>query len=181
MSKLAEANTNVMPGENTVKIRRIVTGHDAEGKAIILEDEICPNRFAMGGNPNFVDTEIWHLDDVSGDNSADYKDPATQFGFVPPLKGNICRFLEIPPDSTLGTDDGEEVKPLFHRTASLDYAVVISGEILAVMDGAEMVMKAGDIMVQRGTIHAWSNKTDKPCLMLFVLCGTDPIPGLEVL
>ena len=181
MSKLAEANANVKPGAETVQIRRIVTGHNDKGEAIILEDSVCPNRFAMGGNSEFVDTEIWHLDETSNDNAKEYSDPATAFGFTPPRNGNICRFLEIPPDSTLGTDDGEEVKPLFHRTASVDYAVVISGEIIAVMDGDQTVMKAGDIMVQRGTIHAWSNKTDKPCLMLFVLCGADPIPGLPVL
>ena len=181
MSKLAEANTNINPGVDTIKIRRIVTGHNADGKAIILEDQICPNRFVMGGNPDFIDTEIWHLDENSSDNAAEYSDPATAFGFTPPKNGNICRFLEIPPDSTLGTADGEPVKPLYHRTASIDYAIVLQGEIVCVMDGEEAAMKAGDIMVQRGTIHAWSNRTEEPCLMLFVLCGAEPIEGLPVL
>ena len=88
-------------------------------------------------------------------------------------------YWKIPPDKALG--DGEEAKPLFHRTASLDYAFVIKGEIHAVLDGGEKLMKAGDILVQRGTIHAWSNRSSEPCLMLFVLCGADEIEGLPVL
>ena len=138
-----------------------------------------PQQIRNGRKSFFVDTEIWKMDATPQSNDVPYEDPAGEFTFVPPQHGNICRILEIPPDKALG--DGEEAKPLFHRTASLDYAFVIKGEIHAVLDGGEKLMKAGDILVQRGTIHAWSNRSSEPCLMLFVLCGADEIEGLPVL
>ena len=181
MANLAEAKKDMKPGENTTGIRRIVTGHDPDGKAIVIEDRICPNRFVMGDNPLFVDNEIWKIEESPTSNEGEMRDPASSFTFVPPAEGNVCRVLEIPPDSALNPNGGNEIKPLFHRTASTDYAYVMRGEIVAVMDGAEVSMHEGDIMIQRGTIHAWSNRSEKPCLMLFVLCGARPIPGLEIL
>ncbi|MBQ5952347.1 MAG: cupin domain-containing protein [Lachnospiraceae bacterium] len=181
MGDLAKAS-NMAPAPETTGIRRIITTHRPDGEAVIAEDRICPNRFVMGGNPLFVDNEIWKIEQQPASNAGDPVDPATSFTFVPPAGGNVCRILEIPPDTTLGTDgEGNPVKPLFHRTASTDYAVVLRGEITAVLDKQETVMRAGDIMVQRGSIHAWSNRTNEQCLMLFVLCGAEPIEGLPIM
>ena len=66
-----------------------------------------------------------------------------------------------------------------HRTASLDYAMVLKGEIYAVLEDDELLMKEGDILIQRVTIHAWSNRSEEPCVILFVLCGSDSTPGFE--
>ena len=69
--------------------------------------------------------------------------------------------------------------PMMHRTASLDYAVILEGEVWAVIDGGETLMKKGDVLIQRGTIHAWSNRSDKPCTILFVLSNAKRAPGME--
>lgn len=182
MASQTSANTAVKPDPSTTPIRRIITGHNEKGEAVVLEDRICPNRFCMGGNPYFIDNEIWKMETLPNDNSGEMTDPATSFTFVPPVGGNICRILELSPDATLGTDEnGDPLRPLNHRTASTDYAIVLKGEIVGIMGNTEITMHEGDIMVQRGTIHAWSNRTSKPCLMLFVLCGAEPIEGLPVL
>lgn len=177
---------DIKPAPHTQKFRRIVTGHDENNTAIFLEDQLCPNRFATGGCETFVINELWKMDQTPGgekmgcDNVAPYTDPATSFTLNPPACGNVFRIIEFPPDGELGMkEDGvTPEEPIMHRTPSVDYAVILKGECYAVMDGGETLMKEGDVLIQRGTIHAWSNRSDKPCLILFVLCGADAIPGL---
>ena len=175
MANETSADISVKPSEKVTKFRRIITGHDASGKAVFVEDKICGNAFCMGGNPDFVSTEIWRECQTPADNSQEYRDPATVFELHPPKSGNVFRILEIPPLHT----DGSMSAPLAHRTPSLDYAVVLKGEGVAILeDGVETVMKAGDILIQRGTVHAWDNRSDEPVVILFVLCGAENIPGL---
>lgn len=91
-------------------------------------------------------------------------------GLAPPGGGSILRTVEFPPDRyRLGRPDGPS--DLTHTTPSLDYAVVLSGEIWAVLDDEERLMMPGDVLIQRGTRHAWSNRTDQPSIVLFVLIG----------
>ena len=65
--------------------------------------------------------------------------------------------------------------PGFHKTATIDYAIVLSGEIYALMDEGEVLLKAGDVLIQRGTSHAWSNRTEQPCCIAFVLIDAEPV------
>lgn len=137
----------VQPAASTQKFRRIITGHNEAGKAVIIEDEICPNRFACGGVETFVTNEMWRMSETPADNSGDYEDEAANFALNPPAGGNVFRLLEIPPDTDLGTDEnGNPYPPDLHRTASIDYAFVVSGEVYAVLDdGVETLMKAGTL------------------------------------
>lgn len=187
MADQTEIHGNVQPAENTVKVRRIVTGHTPDKKAIFVEDKICPNRFATGGVPTFVINELWRMEKIPGNNEEEYKDPATKFTLNPPHNGNVFRIIQFPPNSELGMkDDGvTPEEPTMHRTASVDYAYIIKGEVYAVMDNedgeppVEKLMKEGDVLIQRGTIHAWSNRSDKPVIILFVLNGAEATPGLS--
>ena len=177
--KQTSARSDVKISENTQKFRRIITGHDAKGEAIFIDDAICPNRFACGGLPNFVTNEMWIINEIPDNNEGDGSDTATAFSLNPPKGGNVFRILELPPDSDLGKQqDGTPVTPTMHRTPSTDYAYVIEGEVYAVLDKQEKLMRKGDVLIQRGTNHAWSNRSDKPCIILFVLNGGHELPGL---
>lgn len=79
------------------------------------------------------------------------------------------------PGSAVVTDRGSPRHPGFHKTSSVDYAIVLSGEIYALMDEGEVLLKAGDVLVQRGTNHAWSNRTDAPACLAFVLVDAEPV------
>lgn len=168
------------------KIRRLVTGHNAEGKSIIVSDAPSPHTLVLSDIPACGMTNLWITDgqpalDTTGDDNADRRVTLT-----PPEQGSIFRIVEFPPDKTIagkidrkmvfaamGADAAMDTTgarhPLMHKTKTVDYALVVSGEIYAVMDEGEALMKAGDCLVQRGTNHAWSNRSDKPCLVAFVL------------
>lgn len=182
MADLAKAIEGVVPAAGTAQFRRIVTGHDENGTAIFIEDQICPNRFAIGGRDTFITNEIWRQMETPADNDGEYVDTTDcPFNINPPAAGNVFRIMQFPPDSELGMqEDGVTLEPpMMHRTASLDYAMVLEGEIYAVIDGGVKRMKKGDILIQRGTIHAWSNRSDKPCVILFILSAANRTPGME--
>ncbi|KAA9160708.1 cupin domain-containing protein [Amycolatopsis acidicola] len=164
------------PAPGTTKVRRLVTGLDATGKSTIVMDEECPHASVGHGTPAYVVTNLWRTDESPADNHAPLADPyATDepLSVGPTRNGSVFRVLELPPDKDWRFDaDGTEVKPLaFHTTDSIDYAIVLSGEIWAVLDATEVKMTAGDVLVQRGTAHAWSNRSDSPCVLAFVLIG----------
>lgn len=182
MADLGKAIEGVQLAPDILNIRRIVTGHDENGKAVFLEDRNCPNRFAIGGCEHFGTVEMWRQTETPANNDGAYVDTAGgPFGINPPAEGNVFRIMQFPPDGELGMkEDGVTPEPpMMHRTASVDYAVILEGEVYAVLDGAETLMKKGDVLIQRGTIHAWSNRSDKPCVILFVLCAANRTPGME--
>lgn len=175
MANETSADRSVQPSKRVCRFRRIVTGHDANGNAIFLEDKICENTFCMGGNPDFVSTELWRTSTSPVDNSGTYADPSKDFELSPVQDGNVFRILEIPPLHVQGSVS----EPLAHRTPSLDYAIVLKGEAVAILEnGVETIMHEGDVLIQRGTIHAWDNRSQVPAVILFVLCGATEIPGL---
>ena len=176
MKKTDSAPEKKPLAEETAQFRRIVTGHDDRGSTIFVEDQICPNRMAVEGIPNFCRTEVWRIESMPDDNSGKYNDLAAKMIFPPTNNGSVFRILEIPPEGETGG------APIMHRTASTDYCYVIKGEIFAVLDsGSELLMKEGDILIQRGTNHTWSNRSNKPCIILFVLNGAKEIPNLPTL
>lgn len=152
----------------TTEPRRIVTGHDAEGKAIFVADGPTPNVWeAPDGGPVF---ELWSHTGTPN-NSTEYVDPILgTSSFPPPPKGSVFRIVDFAPRGP-----GETVH--MHRTSSLDYCYVIEGSIVAVLDDEERVMNAGDVLVQRGTNHGWRNESGAPCRVLFVLIDAEPLPG----
>src|SRR5918997_571371 len=144
----------------TLEVRRIVTGHDAEGKAIVASDERV-SAAASPTRPGISRVEIWSTDKMPVDNSEGAAAEAQRKGFVVRHnyvgsgQGNVCRIVEFSPGGT----------PFMHRTETLDYAILLKGECdLELDDGKRVRMKAGDICVQRGTVHAWAPLGPEPAV-----------------
>lgn len=170
-----------MPYEAKARpIRRIVTAENDAGRSYIRSDGPPPNRFMADYAPSYVQV-LW----ATGESAADGNEPAPEghrFGFHSP-SGSILRIVDFPPDSTYerkdrlvefmdsnGVRDLNEPRHFwFHKTESLDYAICLEGEIYAMLDEEETLMKAGDVLIQRATNHSWSNRTDQPCRMAFIL------------
>jgi hypothetical protein len=175
-------------------IRRIVTGHDAQGRSIIASDGPSPNTIAVLESPAFGMTDLWVTHDAPADNTAAGDPAKRRIVLEPPPRGSIFRVVEFPPDAQVAgkfdrakafeaigahaaLDPDASRHPGMHRTQTVDYAIVLSGEIWAVMDVGETLMRAGDCLVQRGTNHAWSNRSGQPCLVAFILLGAAPLGG----
>jgi mannose-6-phosphate isomerase-like protein (cupin superfamily) len=171
-------------------IRRIVTGHDADGQAIIAADGRLPTVVELSAVPGTIFHEVWSTQGspASVDNGPDPSIGPIQL--PPPRHGTRIRFVDIPPDTEdflrhgtekmkdafhqIGDAGASTVKagsphPLMHRTETIDYGIVIAGEITLVLDKGETLLKEGDVVIQRGTNHAWANRSGKPCRMLFIL------------
>ena len=171
-------------------IRRVVTGHNAKGKSVILSDGPSPHVMTIPGNPSFGMTNLWITDRMPADNAGDKDAAARPIVLEPPANGSILRVVEFPPDRTLASFDRNAAfsamgashamdkdasrHPGMHKTDTVDYAIVLSGEIWALMDEGETLLRAGDILVQRGTNHAWSNRSEAPCLVAFILIAATP-------
>ena len=171
-------------------IRRIVTGHDAKGRSIILSDGPSPHVLTLPGRPDFGLTNLWVTDAAPADNSGTADAAARPVVLEPPPNGSLFRVVEFPPDSAPGgfdrtaafkamgaghaMDADASRHPGMHKTSTVDYAIVLSGEIWALMDEGETLMRAGDVLVQRGTNHAWSNRSTAPCLVAFILINARP-------
>ncbi len=171
-------------------IHRVVTGHDAAGKAIVTSSGPLPLVQEITAIPGTVFHEVWSTSGAPAPvgNGAD---PTLGPLMLPPPKlGTRMRFVDIPPDtaeflahgaanmkaafSQIGDEKASTVKaasphPLMHRTESVDYGIVIDGEMTLVLDDSEVLLKPGSVVVQRGTNHAWANRSGRPCRMLFVL------------
>ena len=171
-------------------IHRVVTGHDAAGKAVITSNGPLPLVQEITAIPGTVFHEVWSTTDAPApvDNGAD---PTQGPLMLPPPKlGTRMRFVDIPPDTAeflahgaanmkaaftqIGDEKASTVKaasphPLMHRTESVDYGIVIDGEMTLVLDDSEVLLKPGSVVIQRGTNHAWANRSGRPCRMLFVL------------
>jgi hypothetical protein len=165
------SSTMVEPAATARRFRRLVTGLDEQGRSTIVSDEISQNRQVVADAPGFVVTDFWRHEEVPVDNTGPADDGlSTPLTISPPPRGSVFRVVEIPPDAEWATDDAVWDR-LFHSTPSLDYAIVLSGEIWAVLDADERRMTAGDVLVQRGTRHLWSNRSNSPCSIFFVLIG----------
>jgi quercetin dioxygenase-like cupin family protein len=150
-------------------VRRIVTGHDASGKAIVTTDERLA-AVSRQGRPSVSGCEIWSTDAMPVDNS-NAGDAAQRQGFVKRYnyvgtgQGTVVRITQLEPGS-----------PKFmHRTETVDYAILLSGQCDLELDGGEVLHLApGDVVVQRGTLHAWVNHGPGPCVFAFVLIDAEP-------
>lgn len=147
----------------SLKIRRVVTGHDSRGHAKVEIDEIAKN--VISNRPGASSTVIWATKGFPVNNDG-FNDP-TQSDFKTTVDdGTVFRVVRYEPG----------VSPRNHRTDSIDYAVVISGEIdMELDDGVTVKLKAGDLLVQRGTIHNWVNRGTEVCVIAFVLISSKPV------
>jgi len=183
------------------KIRRVVTGHDAEGKAIVLEDRLAPAVRTNPHRPGHISVDLWKTDASPVIVKAEEADPTAGPKVIhPPPHGTVFRISEIAPETAAIRDiDPEKAKevfkamgaenastfgqnqrhPFMHRTETIDYAVVLEGEVVMLLDDDEVHLKAGDVVIQRGTNHAWSNRSDKPVKMLYVLVDGEFDPALK--
>lgn len=143
--------------------RRVVTGHDANGKSVVLSDGVPPQNHPMQGAAIGADfVEIWSTPEaVPALTSLPDREPtARPFTIMPPT-GHLIRIIDIYPPQMGGQ------RTVMHRTRTLDYAVVIEGEIVLVLSDSEVVLGPGEVVVQRGTDHAWENRTDRVTRMAF--------------
>jgi quercetin dioxygenase-like cupin family protein len=147
----------------TLNFRRVVTGHDGNGNAVVRYDGIAPNVTA--GRPGHSACVVWTTDTFPADNTTDWDEGTRTVATTNP-GGTVFRLVEYAPG----------VAPRRHRTDSIDYAVVLSGEIDMRLDGDDTVhLKAGDVLVQRGTVHDWVNNGTVPCVIAFVLIDARPV------
>jgi hypothetical protein len=160
-------------------VRRIVTGENDAGRSMIVSDGPARN-IALPAHSPMVAQVLW----ATGEGAAPGDDPAPEghvFGFHSD-GGTILRIVDFPPDETCNSEqvltflDENDVRDRerprhfwFHKTPSLDYAIVLDGEIYAMLDEGEALMQAGDVLIQRATNHSWSNRSGRNCRMAFVL------------
>jgi quercetin dioxygenase-like cupin family protein len=143
-------------------VRRVVTGHDDKGRAIVKIDEVSKNVIA--NRPGATACVVWTTESFPVDNTGDADEGLRKVGTT--LKnGTVFRVIEFAPGVT----------PRNHRTDSIDYAVVLSGEIDMEIEDSVVHLNAGDVLVQRGTIHNWVNRGTEPCVMAFVLIDAKPV------
>ena len=138
-------------------VQRVVTGHDAQGRAIFKSEDVTPTRLVPSGDASFL--LIWTTPTVPADNNDETDGRARDAGLTLD-GGSVIRVVDMLPGKG---------SPM-HRTNSIDYGIVIEGEIeLELDDGATRTVRQGGIIIQRGTSHLWRNRTDKPCRIVFVL------------
>jgi quercetin dioxygenase-like cupin family protein len=143
-------------------VRRVVTGHDSQGRAVVEIDELSQNL--VSGRPGQIGCVVWTTEGFPVDNCSEGDGGARQVGTT--LKnGTVFRVIEFVPG----------VAPRNHRTDSIDYAMVLSGEIDMELDDSVVHLRAGDVLVQRGTIHNWVNRGIAPCVMAFILIDAKPV------
>ena len=180
--------------------RRIVTGHDQDARAVIVSDAPPTRVQQVGGpgGPTFF--EVWNTRDTPVPIDRQSGEPA-ESGLVlaPPKGGTRVRVIDFPPEgdairkltaaeaaAKFGEMGGAEAArssagaphPLMHRTQTLDYGIVLEGELTLVLDRGESTVRAGDIVIQRGTNHAWANRSDSNCRVAFVLIDGQFVDGL---
>lgn len=180
-------------------IHRVVTGHDDSGKAIVCSSGPLPAVVEIAAIPGTVFHEVWSTAATPAPVGNTSDPTAGALMLPPPSNGTRIRFVDIPPDTAdflahgaarmkdaftqagdvaVSTVQAGSPHPLMHRTESIDYGVVIEGELTLVLDDSEVQLQPGSVVVQRGTNHAWANRSGRPCRMLFVLVDGRYEPAL---
>ncbi len=177
---------------NEAPVRRVVTGHDNEGRAIIQQDSPVPRVHRVGGERGPLFFEVWNTRATPAPiGRADGEPQEDGIQLAPPVRGTRIRVLDIPPDdASLAALTPEQARAHFaevgaadaashagagsrhafmHRTETIDYGIVLEGELTLIMDVGETVVRAGDIVIQRGTNHGWANRSDRHCRIAFIL------------
>jgi|SRR5215475_1938529 len=172
-------------------VRRVVTGHDANGRAVVASDGPAPFVHVNPLDPEWYSTDIWRTAGTPAPIAARADEPTLgPRRQMPHKNGTVLRINHFPPESVaVGRMTPEDSRrafaalgneraatfgkggrhPLMHRTETVDYAIVLAGEITMVLDDEDVLLRAGDVVVQCGTNHAWSNRSNAPCVVAFVL------------
>ncbi len=177
------------------RVRRVLTGHDAEGASVFIADGLAPNVKEMASMPGLALTDLWETGAAPASNAGDKDAAERPVRLEPPKNGTILRIVEFPPDSAWrqGADAKEAFRsigaghakdrassdPMMHKTSTVDYIIVLKGEIHAIMEKGEKLLKAGDILVQRGTNHSWSVRGSEPCIVAAILVSAKPVGGAK--
>jgi quercetin dioxygenase-like cupin family protein len=146
----------------SINVRRVVTGHDDQGRARVLIDETVKNVASQ--RPGALYSVIWSSEGFPVNNDGDADPSGKKIGTTIP-DGTVFRIVSF----------GPGVAPRNHRTDSIDYAVIMSGEIDMELDVGKVHLKAGDVLVQRGTIHNWVNTGSEPCVIAFTLVAAKSV------
>ena len=184
----------------TKPVRRVVTGHDAQGRAVVIFDGPAPFVHVNALDPEWYSTDIWRTNATPATIIAAAEEPTLgPRRQMPERNGTVLRINHYPPEAeavrrmsvaesrkafaALGNEAASSFgkggrHPLMHRTETIDYAIVLAGEITMVLDDSEVALKAGDIVIQCGTNHAWSNRSPAPCVIAFVLIDGKFDPAL---
>ena len=184
-----------------MSVRRVVTGHDENGKAIVLSDGPAPTVHSNPIRPGQLSFDVWKTKAMPVPLAREEAEPTTgPRSLQPPPVGTVLRISIVPPETdetrNLTPERAQELfrksgageastygrggrHPMMHRTETVDYAVVLEGEITLILDEGEVQLKAGDVVIQRGTSHAWSNRSGKNVKMLYVLIDGDFGPDLD--
>jgi mannose-6-phosphate isomerase-like protein (cupin superfamily) len=176
-----------MMGDAFLPIRRVVTGDDANGRSRIIEDGPSPAVRTVAERPGYRVTNLW-CTAAAPSPIAEADAIEAHRGVSPPTNGTVLRIIDIPPEpedpqelqraleatfSNMYNDAHRAVKPGehpgMHRTDTIDYALMLQGELVAILDDEETVLRAGDVLIQRGTRHAWANRSGAPARIAFVL------------
>ena len=182
-------------------IRRVVTGHDEKGRAIVLSDGPAPFVHVNKAERDWYSVDIWRTHEIPAKIVPQAPEPTEgPRRQMPTTNGTVLRINSFPPESeavrNMTPADSLRVfeglgnpkaathgrggrHPMMHRTESIDYAMILSGEITMLLDDEEVLLKAGDIVVQCGTNHAWSNRSNAPCVVAFILIDGTFDPQLE--
>ena len=173
------------------RVRRVVTGHDRDGKSVFVMDGEAPNVKEMISMPGLALTDLWETTGAPARNEGEKDAASRPVRLEPPASGTIVRIVEFPPDAqwranvdakaafkSIGAGhakDAASADPMMHKTSTVDYIIVIRGEIYAIMDKGETLLKAGDVLIQRGTNHSWSVRGNEPCIVAAVLVNAKPV------
>jgi mannose-6-phosphate isomerase-like protein (cupin superfamily) len=172
-------------------IRRVVTGHDASGKAVVISDGLTPRLTTNPLRPGHRSTEIWKTSATPVTIAASEADPTLEPRTIqPPKNGTVIRIAELEPETeallNVTGDAAREIfkasgnenastwgrggrHPMMHRTETVDYVIILEGELVMLLDDQDVLLKQGDVVIQRGTHHAWSNRSGKKVRLMYVL------------
>jgi len=172
-------------------VRRVVTGHTQTGKSTFIMDGPAPNGMEMKSMPGLALTDLWETMGAPASNDGSADAAVRPVRLEPPRGGTIVRIVEFPPDSAWRNradareafesiqaghaPDKSSSDPMMHKTSTVDYIIVLKGEIHAIMDEGETLLRAGDILIQRGTNHSWSVRGTEPCIIAAVLVSAHPV------
>ena len=178
-------------------VRRVVTGHDSEGRAIILSDTVSPHVKEAALQPGRGLTDLWRTDQTPANNAGDADAADTDVVLTPPANGSVFRYFQVLPESAGGGTEEERQRiadaafsgmgathnrdraarhPNMHRTHTTDYIIVLEGEVTMLVDEGEVHLKPLDVVIQRGTNHAWANYGEKTAVLAAILIDAEPLP-----
>ena len=173
------------------RVRRVVTGQNERGRSCFLMDGLAPNVKEMASMPGVALTDLWETTGSPASNEGSADAAARPVRLEPPNEGTLLRIVEFPPDSqwrgradaarafdSIGAGhapDRASDDPMRHKTSTVDYIIVLKGEIYALMDEGETLLKAGDVLIQRGTNHSWSVRGNELCVVAAILVNARPV------